>query len=263
MRTDLLDAEGVKRACRGATTIYLCAGLVYSAPVWERQWPPIMDHVITAARETGAHLLFFDNVYMYGAVDGPMREDTPYRPGSRKGELRARIANTLMQEVAAGHIRATIARAPDFYGDDSDNSVLDSMIIRNLAAGKRAQWIGDAGSLHSFIYVPDAARGLYILAQRSGSEGGIWHLPTAPALTGNELLHLIATTYAVPNRAITLKKWMLRMVGLFDPTVREVVEMYYQYDRDYVFSSQKFERAFGMQPTPYAEGIAASRLSRA
>lgn len=258
-RGDLLDREAIQAATRGAEVIYLCAGLKYNAAIWREQWPPIMRNVIAAAQAADARLIFFDNLYMYGLVDGPMTENTPHKPVSEKGEVRARIADELMAEVGAGRLRATIARAPDFYGVHGDSSFLDSMVIHKFANGERAMWIGDPDRLHNFIYVPQAARAVYTLAQHAESDNQIWHLPTPSPITGRAMLALAAEVFRVPNKSLTLKKWMLQAVGLFDPVVRGSVEMYYQYDHDYCFDSTKFERAFGTQPTSYREGLMAVR----
>jgi hypothetical protein len=37
--------------------------------------------------------------------------------------------------------------------------------------------------------------------------------------------------------------------------MKEIVEMMYQYDRDYVFNSSKFEKRFDLKATPYADGL--------
>lgn len=121
-KADLLQAADVMAATKGSGVIYICAGLVYDQNVWQQQWPVIMQNVINAAKAHNARLIFFDNVYMYGLVNGPMKEDTPYNPTSVKGEVRARIASQLIDEVKAGNMQVTIARAADFYGAESLNS---------------------------------------------------------------------------------------------------------------------------------------------
>ena len=252
---DLLDAQRVTEVTKGAEIIYLCAGLKYDAKVWQEQWPIIMDNVIAAARAHDARLLFFDNIYMYGLVDGPITEETAYCPVSEKGKVRAEIADTLMAEVGAGRLRAGIARAPDFYGITGDNSFLDSMVLHKFAKGERAMWVGKTDKLHNFIYVPDAARAMYILAQHPESDNQVWHLPTPVPITGDAMLALAAEAYGVPNKHFTINKFLLRTVGLFDPVVQGTVEMYYQYDHDYRFNSDKFEQKFGVQPTPYRDAL--------
>jgi hypothetical protein len=48
---------------------------------------------------------------------------------------------------------------------------------------------------------------------------------------------------------------MMGLAGLFKREIKELGEMLYQYDREYLFSSAAFEKEFGMAPTPYAQGI--------
>ena len=139
-----------------------------------------MTNVINACKETGAKLIFFDNVYMYGKVNGWMTEETPFNPCSKKGEVRAAIVNQLLQEMKAGNLQALIARCADFYGPIGfKTSVPNLLVIQNLLKGKKAQWLADADQPHSITYVPDAAKALYLLANKPDAFGQTWHLPTA------------------------------------------------------------------------------------
>jgi nucleoside-diphosphate-sugar epimerase len=254
-KADLLDYNQVQEATEGATVIYLCAGLVYDAKIWQEQWPVIIRNVINAAKENNARLIFFDNVYMYGLVNGPMKEDTPYHPLSEKGKVRAGIAETIMAEVKAGTLNATIARAPDFYGTTSTNAFLDMMVLAKYAQKQTAQWMGDPNKLHNFIYIPDCGRAMYLLGQHPESDNQIWHLPTAPVMTGHQFLELAARVYAVKPKFMRVRKFMLWILGLFNKLIAGTVEMYYQTDHDYIFDSGKFEKAFNFKPTSYEDGI--------
>ncbi|RFZ85865.1 NAD-dependent epimerase/dehydratase family protein [Mucilaginibacter terrenus] len=254
-RADLLNLAELSQAVKGSEVIYLCAGLVYDADVWKAQWPVIMQNVIAVAKENNARLIFFDNVYMYGPVNGPMTEDTLYNPSSKKGKVRAGVADMLMNEVKAGNLRASIARAPDFYGTDSMNSFLDMMVISKYAKKQSAQWIGDVTKKHNFIYIKDAGKAMLLLGQNPDSDNQIWHLPTAPALTGKQFLEMIAAVYNQKPKFMSVGKAMLWLIGLFKKVVMGTVEMYYQYDRDYIFDSSKFEKAFNYKPASYEEGI--------
>ncbi len=98
--------DSVLRAVEEGSTVYLLAGLPYDRNVWREQWPPIMRNVVAACASKGARLVFFDNVYMYGKVEGPMTEATPVRPASAKGAVRAEIAGFLQGEMAAGRVTA-------------------------------------------------------------------------------------------------------------------------------------------------------------
>jgi nucleoside-diphosphate-sugar epimerase len=254
-KADLLNYDEVLSAAKGSTVIYLVAGLVYDAAIWKQQWPVIMKNVINVTKATGARLIFFDNVYMYGLVNGAMTEDTPYKPSSVKGEIRADIASMLTDEVKAGNIRATIARAPDFYGTDSTNSFIDMMVLSNYAKKKPAQWIGDPDKKHNYIYIPDAGKAVFLLGQNPDSDNQIWHLPTAPAITGRQFLDIAANTYQIKPKFMRIRKFMLWIFGLFKKVIMGTVEMYYQFDHDYIFDSSKFEKAFNFKPTSYADGL--------
>lgn len=252
---DLLQAAEVIAATKGSTVIYMCAGLVYDKDIWKQQWPVIMQNLIDAAKTHNARLIFFDNVYMYGLVDGPMLETTPYNPVSVKGEVRAKIVTQLMDEVKAGNVQATLARAADFYGAESMNSFLDSMVLSKYSKGERAMWLGKPNAKHSFTYVADAGRAMYLLGQSPETDNQIWHMPTAAPLTGVEFMHIAANVFKTQTKYIRVNKLMLQILGLFDKVTGGAVEMYYQYDHDYIFDSTKFEKAFGVQPTSYADGF--------
>ncbi len=255
IKTDLLNNGDVLKATEGSSVIYMCAGLVYNKKIWAEQWPVIMDNLIAAAKQSGARLLFFDNVYMYGKVDGPMKEDTPYRPVSVKGKIRAGIAEKFMSEVKNGRINGSIARAADFYGSESMNSFFDSTVLAKYAKKGKALWLGNPSVNHSFTYVPDAGKALFLLGQNDTSDGQIWHVPTAPSLTGKEFMQLAANVFGVKPSYQKVSRFMLQAIGLFDKLLGETAEMYYQYDRDYIFDSSKFEKAFGIMPVSYAEGM--------
>lgn len=214
-----------------------------------------MQNVINVTKAIGARLIFFDNVYMYGLVDGPMTEDTPYHPSSEKGKIRATIANMLMDEVKAGNIRATIARAADFYGTDSKNSFLDMMVLDKYAKKEQAQWIGKTTVKHNFSFIPDMGKAMFLLGQTPESDNQVWHLPTAPAIEGKQFIELAASIYQVKPKYMVINKLLLFLAGLFTKVIMGVVEMYYQYNHDYIFDSSKFEKAFNYKPTSYKDGL--------
>jgi nucleoside-diphosphate-sugar epimerase len=256
VRADLLDVSSVQQAVEPGSVVYLLAGLRYETAVWRDEWPKVMHNAIEACARRGARLIFFDNVYMYGRVDGVMTEKTPVNPNSRKGEVRARIAEELFAATKSGRLKACIARAADFYGPDASNSVLHQLVFTPLSKGKAAQWLVNANVPHSFTYTPDCGRALPLLAAADDVWGQIWHMPTAaPPPTGTEFVALAARALRAEPQLKVLRPWMLRMAGLFNRTIREIVEMLYQYEIPYVFDSSNFERHFACSPTPYARGI--------
>ena len=255
---DLTDFEQVCRAVEGSEVAYLTAGLAYDHQVWAATWPKIMDNVIEACTRAKARLVFFDNMYMYDPAHlNPMTETTPVAPGSRKGKVRAAIAKTLLDAHHEGRVEALIARSADFYGPGLHNvSMLAETVFKPLSLGKKANWLGRDDMKHSFTYVPDAARATALLGNTPWAFGQVWHLPTAPnPFTGREWVEQIAAALGARPRYRVAGKGLVRLLGLFVPVMRETVEMLYQYDREYVFDSNKFEQAFQMAPTPYKEGI--------
>lgn len=254
---DLLEREAVRKAVSGSSVVYLTAGLPYSAKLWEKQWPVLMSNVIGTCMESGAKLVFFDNIYMYDPdrLNG-MTEETPINPCSRKGKVRAGIVRMIMDEADAGRLDALIARSADFYGPVLKNSVLAETVIKPLSTGKKASWMGPLNFRHSYTYTPDAGKATAMLGNAEDAFGSIWHVPTAGSpLTGKEWIETIASELNVRPRYRTLSKSILRMMGLFVPVMKELAEMMYQYDRDYVFDSSKFEKKFDFRPTPYRDGI--------
>ncbi|TSJ38551.1 NAD-dependent epimerase/dehydratase family protein [Mucilaginibacter corticis] len=254
-KADLLNYNELQAATAGSTVIYLCAGLVYDKNIWREQWPVIMQNVINIAKANKARLIFFDNVYMYGLVKGLMTEETPYNPVSEKGKIRAGIADMLMNEVKAGNIQASIARAADFYGTNSMNSFFDMMVLDKYAKKQSAQWLGDPNKLHNFSYIPDMGKAMYLLGQHPESDNQVWHLPTAPVMTGKQFIELAANTYKTKPKYMRVGKWLLFLLGLFNKVIMGSVEMYYQYSNDYIFDSSKFEKAFNFKPTSYTDGM--------
>lgn len=254
---DLTNPEQVLNAVEGSDVVYLTAGLQYKINIWQTQWPIIMKNVISACKTHKAKLVFFDNVYAYGLVKGWMKEDTLVNPVSKKGEVRAQIAQMIMNEVERGSLDAMIARAADFYGPNTPLSFATVTVFQNLKRGKKAQWFIDANKKHSMTYTPDAGKATAILGNTSSAYNQIWHLPTDKnALTGKEFIELTAKAFGVEPRYTVLKKWMIQVVGTFIPVVKESIEMLYQNEHDYLFESTKFEKAFNFTPTSYQDGIA-------
>jgi nucleoside-diphosphate-sugar epimerase len=253
---DLSDRQQTVTAVSGATVVCLLVGLKYDLAVWRELWPRIMANTIEACKQTQARLIFFDNVYAYGKVEGPMTEQTPYAPCSKKGAIRAEIATALMEEVKAGNLVAMIARSADFYGPSSTNGVPNALVFEPFAKGARASWLVNATVPHSLTFTPDAARGVAMLAERDTAWNQVWHLPTAPAPpTGKEFIEMAAAEFGGLPKYRVLSKPLLRVAGLFDPRIRESNEMLYQSDRPYLFDSSKFATEFGFVGTPYSEGI--------
>ena len=253
-----LNLSEIRAAVKGSEVVYLTLGLQYSTKIWQHEWPQIMDNAIIACQEAGARLVFFDNVYMYGKVSGWMTEETPFNPCSKKGEVRAKIASKLLEEMKNGNIQALIARSADFYGADALNTFVLPMVFTKLKHGKKANWLANDKVKHSMTYVPDASKAVALLGTTPGAFGQTWHLPTHhEVLTGEEFIREVAAVYGTKPNYSNLSRWMMKIGGLFNPLIKESIEMMYQYELEYLFSSSKFEKAF-FAPVSYHEGILAT-----
>jgi nucleoside-diphosphate-sugar epimerase len=262
MKGDLTNVSNVCDAVKGAEVAYLTAGLRYEAKVWKNEWPLIMKNVIEACKKENCKLVFFDNVYLYGRVNGKMTEESPVNPCSVKGQIRAEIAEMLMKEVRHGNITALIARAADFYGPDTPLSFVNVTVLDKLAKGKKPMWLINDKVKHSFTYTPDAGKATALLGNTESAYSQVWHLPTDPnALTGEQFIKLAASSYGAGNKYKVLSKGMVKFVGIFNKALKENNEMLYQNEFEYLFDSTKFVKAFEMEPTSYEAGIKATAES--
>ncbi len=254
---NMLNPTEVNAAIAGSQVVYFCVGLEYSTKIWKRDWLPMIENVIEACIKANAKLVFLDNVYMYGLVEGPMTETTPMRPVSEKGKVRHAVAEKLLHAFAQRGLRGCIARSADFYGPDCEKSMLTATVLENIAKGKTAQLLGNPDKVHSYTFVEDIARSMATLGLDARADGQVWHLPTAAnPLTGRAIVDQISKAMNQPVRLMPMGNFMVGLLGLFIPILREIREMMYQYNHDYVFNSDKYARVFGdVTPTPYAEGI--------
>lgn len=255
---DLLHPDEVRNAVKGSSIVYVTVGFTYNFKIWKESWPAFTKNVIDACIAHNCKLVFFDNIYMYDPnyLNG-MTEDTPINPSSKKGEIRAEIANMIMDKVKEGKLTALIARSADFYGPGIKNTcMLTETVFNPLHNGKKASWMSSVNFKHSFTYTPDAAKATALLGNSEKAYNQVWHLPTAAnPLSGKEWIEAIAKEMGVKPKYQLATKFIVKLLGLFVPIMREMPEMMYQYDREYVFNSDKFSKHFDLQPTPYLKGI--------
>jgi nucleoside-diphosphate-sugar epimerase len=254
---DLTKPGAVSRAVEGSDVVYLTLGFDYNLKVWEKEWPSLMRETIDACIKYHSKLVFFDNVYVYDQNEIPhMNEMSKVNPPSRKGLVRKEIANMLLSSAREGKLNALIARCADYYGSDTGKSLVTELILKNLYSGKSAQWFVDSSKIHSFTYAPDAARATALLGNTPDAYGQVWHLPTDDSkITVSEFIGKVAGELKVKPRTLQIPLFIIRMMGLFMPVMKELTEMIYQYDRDYFFDSSKFLKRFGIKATTYQEGI--------
>ena len=252
VKGDALDPASIRATCVGAGTIYHCVNVPY--PEWHAKLTPLMNNLIEGAANANAKLIYADNLYAYGKPDAPLTEETPYRATGPKGKLRGQLANALLDAHRAGKVRAAIGRASDFYGRNA-NAIAGDLVVRPMLAGKKAMWIGNLDAPHSLSFLPDFARGLVTLAERDDALGQVWHIPTAEPLTGRQYLQMLFAQAGLPPKFGVYSRTTMRLVALFNPLVREILEEMHQFEAPFVLDGGKFTRAFGFTPTPHREAI--------
>ena len=184
-----------------------------------------------------------------------MTEDSPHAATTRKGRMRAEAAAKYLQAHRDGTVQVALGRAADFYGPRVLNSSLGYLVFPPALAGKPAQVLGNVSQPHAYSYMGDVARGLATLGDRPEALGHTWLLPVAPAVSTREMIRLIGDAIGHPVKIMAIPKVAVQAMGLFNPTMREMVEMFYQYTEPQIVNSCRFENTFGWKATPTAEAI--------
>jgi nucleoside-diphosphate-sugar epimerase len=256
-KADLTDPGQVEKAIAGSEVVYVTIGFAYNLKVWQKIWPAFMREVIKSCKINNARLVFFDNMYLYAKDAVPfMTEDAPVGPPSEKGKVRQIVRDMIVAEAEKNNLTALIARSADFYGPENKNSALKLMVAANLMKGKKAQVFGDPAKIHTYTYTPDAAKATAILGNTDDAFNQEWHVPTTKErLSTYSWIELIAKELNAAPKVQIVPVFMLKLLGLFVPIMREFPEMLYQYEQDYIFDSSKFEKRFGITATSPGDGV--------
>ena len=254
---DLTDREQVFKAVEGSEIVYLTVGFDYNTKHWQKVWPELINNVVDACIQHNVKLVFFDNIYAIGGDNVKhITENSPVSPTSKKGIVRAAVDQVILDGIEKRGLHAIIARSADFFSGIKEKSLVMNLVYDNLKKGKKAQWFCNAKVIHSCSYTPDLAIGTAMLGNTPDAYDQIWNLPTDPQkITGEGWIDLFAKEMNVSNKYTVLPKWRLRVLGIFVPILREMVEMCYQFDRDYFFDSSKFNTRFNFTPTTNAVAV--------
>jgi nucleoside-diphosphate-sugar epimerase len=252
---DASDPAAATAAAAGAAVVYQCLNAPYKD--WANSFPPLQRGVMAAAEATGALMVSLENLYGYGDTHGvPMTEDLPLTATTVKGRARAQMTAELMAAAEAGRIRIAIGRASDFFGAGVTESSLGERVFGSAVAGKRADFIGNPDLPHTYSYVPDVARGLATLGTDERAIGGVWHLPGPETVTTRELLEIAGAELERPVGIRVLPKLAVRALALINPTIRELIEIGYEFEQSFVLDTSKYEATFATGTTPLPVAVA-------
>jgi nucleoside-diphosphate-sugar epimerase len=252
---DATDEAFAREASEGASVVYFALNPPYDK--WPELFPSLQAGVLGGAASAGAKLVAIENLYMYGPTGGrPLTEDLPYAANTRKGAVRARMSEKLIEAHTSGRVRVAIGRASDFFGPRVLVSAAGEQVLGRALQGKSAQVAGDPDQPHTYTYAPDVGKGLVLLGEREEALGQAWHLPSPETVTTRRFVETIFEEVGKPARIQAAPKILLRAMGLFNPGMREMIEMLYEFEEPFVVDHSKFERAFGEHATPLKEAIA-------
>jgi nucleoside-diphosphate-sugar epimerase len=251
---DATDEAFTREASEGASVVYFALNPPYDK--WPELFPRLQAGVLEGAASAGAKLIAMENLYMYGPTGGrPITEDLPYAATTRKGTVRASMSKELMEAHKSGRVRVAIGRASDFFGPRALTSAAGEQVFGRAVDGKSAQVAGDPDQPHTYTYTPDIGKGLVILGEREEALGQAWHLPSPETVTTREFVEMIFEEVGKPARVQAAPKILLRALGLFNPGMRETIEMLYEFEEPFVLDDSRFKQEFGDHATLLREAI--------
>ena len=250
---DVADPDDARRALADAEVVYLCAKPADGR--WRERFPPLVDGAVAGASAADAVLVFADNLYAYGPVNGPLTEDHPDDATDRLGRARADATRRLLDAHDDGRVRAAVGRASDLYGPGVIDSAAGYRVFANALRDRAALAPGDPDQPHTYTFVDDFARALITLGDRPEAWGRVWHVPSAPTLTTREFVDRVYEAADATPRIRALPGWAIRTLGLVSSRMRRLSGVRYAYTRPYVVDHGAFASAFGADPTPHDEAI--------
>ena len=252
--SDAYDSAKNIEITKAAHAVYQCARPHYSE--WAEKFPPLQKAILEAAIANHAKLIVGDNLYMYGLFTGSLREDSPIMPNSKKGKVRAEIAQAVLDAHKAGKVRAAIGRASNFFGPD--DYATTHFAIRPATEGKAVNLLGRMDQPHTFSYAADFGKLLATLGTREEALGQIWFTPSPAPVTQAELVKIMEDELGHKVKVMVGSEMMMRFLGLFNPMMRETVEMMYEWSKPFVIDTSKAEKAFDLHATSLKDAMRAT-----
>ena len=251
------DPASVRLAARDVDTLIYLVGVPYDQ---FQLHPVLMQKTLDGAIAEGVkRIVLIGTVYPYGLPVTPkVTEQHPREPHTFKGQMRKEQEEVLLKAHAEGRIQATILRLPDFYGPGVDASFLHE-VFQAAAKGGTANMVGPIDTSHEFVYVPDVGPVVLALAEKPEAYGLWWNFAGAGATSQRAMATQI---FAMASRTPKLRvagKTMLRLIGLFKPFMRELVEMHYLQTTPVLMDDAALHHLLGdIHKTSYTEGMKAT-----
>lgn len=253
-KVDLLDAEQASRSIKGAHKVYQCAQPPYQK--WSELFMRMQDNIVAGAIASHTKLIVAENLYMYGFVKVNMHENLPYTATTKKGKLRAAMSDKLLNLHKDGLLQVTIGRGSDFFGPHVLGSVAGERFFKPILVGKACSILGNPDKKHTYTFIGDFGKALVTLGDHDDAFGQAWHVPNADAITTRQFADIAFRIAGFPTAIKSMGRGMLRIGGLFIPEAKESIEMFYQFENDFIVDSSKFSKRFNQQATSLETTIA-------
>jgi nucleoside-diphosphate-sugar epimerase len=253
---DAANAQSLIDATQGAQIIFNGLNPIYTE--WEDKALPMARNVIAACRAHGALHLFPGNVYGYGSpMPVELTEDTPMRPTTSKGRIRVEMKHMFKEgSEREGGVQTIVLRAGDFFGGTGTGAWFDQASISKLPKGVFTA-AGPVNLVHEWAYLPDFAEAFVRLANVSGTLGRFENLnfPGHP-VTEMQMKTAIEAVTGKTLKMSYLPWWLLRVIGLVNPMMRELVKMSYLRFEPHRLTSSRLQGLIGDVPhTPFDQAV--------
>jgi nucleoside-diphosphate-sugar epimerase len=245
-----LVEKDVIEAADGVDIIFHAVSFPYQE--WKDKHPLCIEIIVRAAEMHQAKIALVDNIYAYGRQSKiEVIEDTKKEPHTKKGKIRLAMENRLKRS----NVPCLIVHMPDLYGPNAENTILHET-LKNVVLNKTANFVGDIKVAREFIFTLDGAKAMVELALREDTYNQNWNIPSAHPITGEEIIEILRKEVGYKKSIRTVSKTMIQFIGLFQPFMREMVEMMYLTADPVILCGKKYEAKIGPIPqTPYKEGI--------
>jgi nucleoside-diphosphate-sugar epimerase len=246
---DVMNENHLSEAVRSVDLVFHSINIPYEK--WSPALFDILEAILTQCKMHNKPLIYIDNIYSYGRQSVPVSEVTPRHPHTKKGNIRLQ----LQQQIQTSTIPYIIAHFPDFYGPKAESTILQ-YTFKEMLKKQSALFVGDTKLQREFIYTKDGANALVELALREESYHQSWNISGAGTISGEEIAAIASSFFAKEIKVKPIHRWMIAMMGLFNASMREVVEMMYLNETPVILDGSKYEKEIGPLPkTPYQVGV--------
>ena len=250
---DVTDLEKLKEIAKDKQFIF--HGINYPYNLWEGNMKKATENVIEAASQNKATIIFPGNIYEFDNVK-EITEDKVANPQTKKGKIRLELFDMLKQAADEGKCKVIFVRLPDFFGPNVTNGLIKP-VFANAAKKKPVNWLVTADVPHQFVFTPDAGRVMYLLSKKKDLPAfANYNFGGYEVASVKELAKMISSITGGPDKVNVIPKWMIGILALFNPVVKEIKENFYMFENNVRLNDEKLKKDLPeFRPTPIEEAL--------